>query len=383
LILLVASGVSAQDVSFEPAVNYPTGLAPVCVAVGDFNGDGVQDLAVGNFNSLDVSVLLGNGDGTFQAAGKIPLGFIPLALAVGDFNSDGVQDLAVADHGHHGARSYVSILLGNGDGSFQAARYFPLPGDPQSVAVGDFNNDGVPDLAVANYFEGPYYIDDYVSVLLGNGDGTFRDARCCLLGTDGFTFSSSSVAVGDFNNDGMPDLAVAIDVVGVLLGNGDGTFQGARNFFVDGSPVSVAVGDFNGDGVQDLAVAGDSRGVAVLLGNGDGTFQAARYFAAGRVPWSVAVGDFNGDGVQDLVVANDGTYPLYQDSSVSVLLGNGDGTFQAAQNFDVGLAPRSVAVADFNGDGLPDLAVANVASNDVSVLINNTPIANQRSKGKR
>ena len=144
-------------------------------------------------------------------------------------------------------------------------------------------------------------------------------------------------------------------------------------------PLSVAVGDFNGDGKPDLAVANEASGnVSVLLGNGDGSFQAAQDFAAGDTPVFVAVGDFNGDGVEDLAVANLDV----SSNNVSVLLGIGDGSFQTAQDFGAGRAPDSVVVGDFNGDGKPDLAVANQSSNNVSVLINNTPMAKQRSNGK-
>jgi hypothetical protein len=329
------------------------------VAVGDFNGDGIPDLAVANagtFPSYDgtVSVLLGNGDGTFQPAQSYAAGSRASSVAVGDFNGDGHLDLAVAN----AASNDVSVLLGNGDGTFQPARNFSAGRYPQSVAVGDFNGDGLLDLVFSNG-----------TLLLGNGDGTFQAP--ISLPVSGF-----SVAVGDFNADGLLDLAVANFAsrnVSVLLGNGDGTFQAARIFSTGADPLSVAVADFDGDGHLDLVVTNftspDRSTVSVLLGNGDGTFQAARNFSfAGSNPFSVAVGDFNGDGHLDLAVADAGYYDLGQ--NVSVLLGNGDGTFQTARNFPAGSHPSSVAVGDFNGDGFPDLAVANPVSNAVSILLN-------------
>jgi len=215
---------------------------------------------------------------------------------------------------------------------------------------------------VANYYT------NNVSVLLGNGDGSFQTARSFAAGS-----GPTSIAVGDFNRDGLPDLAVVNNNyeydnnVSVLLGDGDGSFQAARSFGVGNLPTSVAVGDFNGDGLPDLAVTNSiSDNVSVPLSNGDGSFQAAISFAAGSGPTSVAVGDFNGDRLPDLAVANSIS------NNVSVLLGNGDGSFQAARSFGAGFLPTSVAVGDFSGDGLLDLAVANSNSNNVSVLINNT-----------
>jgi uncharacterized protein (UPF0548 family) len=181
------------------------------------------------------------------------------------------------------------------------------------------------------------------------------------------------VAVGDFNGDGKLDLAVANgdgDTVSIRLGNGTGTFTNAPDVVVGGSPTSVAVGGFNGDGKLDLAVAnGDGSTVSIRLGTGDGTFTNAPDVVVGSLPFSVAVGDFNGDGKPDLATANSGN----GSNSVSIRLGNGDGTFTNAPDVPVGITPASVAVGDFNGDGKPDLAVANEDSNTVTVLLNTFP----------
>jgi hypothetical protein len=371
LMLLAPSGVSAQSASFKPAVNYPVGFGVWTAAVGDFNGDRVLDMAVTNSGSASVSILLGNGDGTFRLAGSFNVGSprssTAFGVSVGDFNGDAVPDLAVANFNGNN----ISVLLGYGDGTFQAPMSFPTA-SPDSVAVGDFNGDGRPDLVATNRFT------NNIAVLLGNGDGTFQAGRTFAVG-DEPTF----VAVGDLNRDGVPDLAVANRAgggsgsVSVLLGNGDGSFQPALNFGAGLGSRSVVIGDFNGDAVPDLAVANEAAdSVSVLLGRGDGIFYAAQNFAVGVQPWAVGVADFNGDGLPDLAVANRGNCGFADcgcpNSSVSVLLGNGDGTLQAPVFFGADEDPQSVTTGDFNGDGLPDLAVANWFSGDVSVLINNT-----------
>jgi hypothetical protein len=367
---------------FLAPLAFDTGVGPESVAVGDFNGDGKQDLAAAGLGTYypyqgTVSLLLGQGDGTFLPAQTFLAGSHPVSVAVGDFNGDGKLDLAVADYGdsYYGYAGGVSVLLGKGDGTFLPAKGYAAGDNPWSVAVGDFNGDGVPDLAVAN--SAVLGGTPSVSILLGQGDGTFLPAVNYAAGQ-----RSYSVAVGDFNGDGKQDLAVAnawpSNTVSVLLGNGDGTFLPALSSPAPGNPWSVAVGDFNGDGVPDLAVANYGSGtVSVLLGKGDGTFLPAQSYAAGGA--SVAVGDFNGDGIPDLAAAGGPN----SNGTVSVLLGKGDGTFLPAQSYAAGDNPWSVAVGDFDGDGWPGLAVANPGSKGVSILLNdaNWPGGPGRARG--
>jgi hypothetical protein len=358
-----------QTPLFGPQTEYVAASknGPSGIAVGDFNGDGKLDLAVVNFGDWNIYVLLGNGDGTFQAARSVYVasgGGFPWYVVAADFNGDGRLDLAVSNYQDNS----LSVLLGNGDGTFQAPQTTPVGTNPAKVAVGDFNGDGKPDLAVSSVANGT------VSVLLGKGDGTFLPPLVTPAGANPWYF-----AVGDFNGDGKLDLAVAdygcpldcnsspSNTVTVLLGNGDGTFLPGTNLTVGNGPAGVAVGDFNGDGRLDLAVTNlNDNTLSVLLGNGDGTFQAPHTFADPGMthPYFVAVGDFNRDGKLDLVVSNE------LNTTVSVLLGNGDGTFQAAQDFAVDNDPVYVTVNDFNGDGAPDLAVANLHALSISVLLN-------------
>jgi uncharacterized repeat protein (TIGR01451 family) len=354
--LTVTTPATCNPVSFAAATSFPAGTNAQAITVGDFNGDGNQDLAAANTGSANVSVLLGNGAGSYGAAANFSAGTNPQSVAVGDFNGDGKQDLAVANKGS----ANVSVLLGNGAGSFGAATNFNVGTNPFFVAVGDFNGDGKQDLVTANQGSAN------VSVLLGDGAGSFAPVT-----NFGPVNNPQSVAVGDFNGDSKQDLAATnfgTNSVSVLLGDGVGGFGAATVFGAGANPQSVAVGDFNSDGKQDLAVAnGNSNNLSVLLGNGAGSFGAAVNYSVGTQPFSVAIGDFNGDRNQDLAVAN------VQSSNASILLGDGAGSFSAATNFATGTFPQSVAVGDFNGDGKQDLATANFGSNDVSVLLRQCP----------
>ncbi len=316
------------------------GARAYSVATGDFNGNGVPDLAIVGSNG--VSIFLGKGDGTFETPKTNATGLAPMAVAVGDFNGDNVQDLAVANSGSN----TVSVLLGNGDGTFRTQVAYGTGRAPSSVQIADVNWDGIPDLVVANT------ADNDVSVFLGNGDGTFQSPRSYRTGR-----APRKVVIGDFNGDGYLDLATANAAdnnVTVLLGNGDGTFGTAQTFAAGADPESIETGDFNGDGIADLLVANRmNNSVSVLLGKGDGTFQPRVSYSTGVGPLQIVLGDFNGDHLLDAAVvnANGGT--------ISLLYGKGDGTFKSQVAYPVGSSPMAMAAADFNGDGLLDLVIPN------------------------
>ncbi len=343
---------ACSPATFSPAVNSGVGTSPRSTAIGDFNGDGKQDLAVANQGSNNVSVKLGDGAGGFGAATNFTVGSTPFSVAVGDFNGDGKQDIVAANE----ISNNVSILLGNGLGSFGTATNFNAGANPTAVAVGELNGDGRPDLAVVHLGS------TSVSVLLGNGTGGFGAFTNYSVGV-----TSYNLVVGDFNNDGKRDLATAntnAGTVSVLLGNGTGGFGSPTNYGVGSAPSSITTGDFNGDGNQDLVTSNyNSNDVSVLIGDVEGVFAAAVNFPAASGTYSVAVGDFNGDGNQDIATANFGAFNL------SVLLGNGAASFSSAVNFAAGTQPYSVAVGDFNGDARQDLAAANLSGNDVSILL--------------
>ncbi len=324
---------------------YPAGINPTNLAVADFDNDNKQDLAVTNQVSNDVSILKGNGDGTFEAPTTVSAGSSPYAVVAGKFNSDNNFDLAVVNSGSNN----VSILLGNGNGTFGAPVNFFVGSNPISVNSGDFNNDSKTDLAVANF--GGFFAGT-ISILLGNGSGGFT------YGTNIRTRSQPSfVAVGRLNSDANDDLVVTnfgSSSFSTYMGTGNGTFQLLQSAFTQ-SPAAVELTHLNNDGFLDLAIANyDSDSVFTCYGTSNGLFTACSSTPSGLNPISIASGDFVGGGTNSLATALSGS-DLVRVSTTDI---------------GVGINPNAVKAADLNNDGKVDLITANSGSNDVTVLIN-------------
>ncbi len=346
--------VALGENGFQKQATYTApSFGPFGLAVGDFNEDGILDLVVANFGLNTVGVMLGVGDGTFQAAKNFQAasapGSFPSGTLVSDFNGDGHLDIAVVNSST--SVNTVAILLGNGDGTFKPVASYGVPGNPHTLALCDFNEDGLSDLVTDNFGFSS------VSVLFGKSDGTFQDTDSIIVG-----LNPLGLACGDINGDGHADIAV-MNAAGlnVLLGNGDGSFKPLLNY-PKAMGGSVAIGDFNRDGLGDVVVA-SATGAIVMLGKSDGTLQPAVTYAAGGNPFQVIVGDFNGDGLEDLAVSNTA------DNTVSVLLGKGDGTFRPQTAYAVGTGPRPIVAGDFLGNGRSDLAVADFFGAAISVLL--------------
>jgi len=369
LLLIVAPSVLSADVSFHAHRDFIV-PAPGIPAQGDMNGDGIPDLIVPG--SSNISLLLGKGDGTFQAPIGIESGAAPFAVVTGDFNGDGILDIAA------GTSSGVSIILGEGGGKFGTPIILPAGKSPQRSITADLNGDHILDVAVANFDSND------ISIFFGKGDGSFVPGATIQVG-----MGPLGIAAADINRDGRADLVVTNSgttdglnsgpngsTIAIILGGGKGTFRPAVLLPLAHTPEGIAISDFNRDGKLDLMIALTATDqVAELLGNGDGTFKPARLFTVFPQsrpvpadilgPKNVALADFDGDGNIDLAVANSLT------STVGILFGDGTGNFIKPYNIEVSQAPMWVLAGDYNRDGKADFISSNNSANNISVVIGN------------
>jgi len=356
--------------SFSPAVNYPATDYPVDVVAADLNNDGRLDLIASNAGTTRIGVLLGNGDGTFQAPLASEAGDFTHSVAVGDLNDDGTLDLAVATF------ASVNVMLGNGDGTFQAPSEISIGSDTASVAVGDFNADGTLDLGVRShtYVPGeydPYYYTyngtytGHLTVLTGHGDGSFAAPV-----TRDFSGGLFDCVVADLNRDGADDLVATQSEFGgiaVLFGDAAGQYQNTSTIGLNFLPAALAAGDINGDGNADLVMTRQywyGSNVSVLPGDGAGGFGPAVNYP-GANGNSIVLGDFDHDDQPDLAILHTNSQ-----SSVTLLRARSDGTLGPAESLTVSLYASSLTTGDVNGDGWLDLITANPSGNNVSVLTN-------------
>jgi hypothetical protein len=363
--VLVAAVTSPALAQFETRSSFPVPGVSYSVAVGDFNGDGIPDVAVGDDGgSGSVKILLGSGDGIFRLGSTYSVDVL-FSAATASLRKNGILDLVFG-----GGNDQVYVMLGNGNGTFQAAVAYPTSAFSYMVALGDFTSHGNLDIVAVGGTNSQGEDCNCIEVLPGNGDGTFGSAITEPLP---YGMTAYAIAVGDFSNDGKLDVAVEGEAfpsyeVAILLGNGDGTFT-ADGYYPLAEGGSIATGYFTAD-KKKLDLAAMSYGsVAVLLGNGDGTFQQPVTYDAGLSSW-VTAQDFNGDGKVDLAASGEGPGPQYQ-PGVTVLDGNGDGTFQTPGTFyPAGKLPQFVASSDLNEDRKPDLVLVDQLAGQVITLLN-------------
>lgn len=339
------------DFSFP--ISVPVGLSPTALAVGDFDDDRVDEIAVANFESRTVTVLRSDGTGNFRIKTTLALTHRPTSLIVGNFNQDKRLDLIVTnfDDGR------ISIFHGDGAGQLTPTRQIIVGAGPYTLASDDFNRDQILDVAIANAPLGR------VTTLVGDGTGDFSKTQEIAVG--GWP---SALAVGDFNDDGRRDIAVVNffdDTVTVLLGNGDGTFEALTPFSVGKEPISLAVGDLNGDGFDDLAVAvSEENSVKIFLGRGTGRFREGPVLSVGPESRAVQIADLDQDGSLDLIATS------IQSNELKVFLGRGDGSFGVSKIWPVGAGPIAIATGRFSGGDFDDIAVAQFISGHIAILLN-------------
>ena len=364
---------SAQSLFPNPAYN--TGAAPQSVVIADINADGKKDLIVANAGSNTVSVLRGNGDGTFGAKTDYLTGNGPASVAVADLNNDGRPDIVTAN----GGTNSISVLLNAGSGVFAAKNDYGIgtTASASSVTLADVNGDGRPDVIVTHsgYTDsgGNYVPNSNISVFLNAGNGTFPNRQDFAVGV-----SPDFVSVADLNKDGKADIVVAnngTNTISVLIGTGGGGFAPQVTYDVGESPIALAIADINGDGKPDIIIGHNgyftmsgtfvlNNVLTLLPGNGDGTFGAKTDIVLPDAPVSVAVADVNGDTKPDILTADSAGF-------ISVLTNAGGGTFPNPLTLNVTGFLSALAVSDVNGDGKPDVVAVNNVSGIAVVLTGN------------
>ena len=336
--------------------SYPVGKNPTTVTTADFNRDQITDLITTNISSNSISLLFGNGDGTFRDQVQVKVCQEPRSLAINDFNHDDQLDVVLACSGG----DQVSILLGRGNGKFDEGPQYPVHRAPVSVSSEDLNGDGHPDLAVA-------LRNDKVKIFLGNGRGQFQPGMQYEYGD-----TPTSLVLKDLNQDGKPDLVVTnggpmLSAVSVWMGNGDGTFRDPKDYKTGRRPLGVSFADFNSDHLPDLLVInGEGDSFTTFLGNGNGTFQQGKDSGADASPNYGVAHDFDGDHIADVAIVN------LQSTDLSILFGRGDGTFHyPPRNYRTKNGPFAVASYRVSADNAeePGLVTADNGAGSVSIFL--------------
>ena len=348
---------------FKKPVYYNVGTLPYSIVTADFNHDGNLDLAVSDWGSNQISILLGKGDGSFETARTFSVPSCT-GLVVGDFNEDDVPDLAIVEYAGYGTGA-LGVYLGNGDGTFRSGAGYVLGRGTVWLTAADFNSDGHLDVAVTNSGSDSHGTDGSVMVLFGKGDGTFKKPTTYKLPGEPF-----AIAAGDLNGDHHPDIVVTADAgtVAILMNTGSGKFKHTKTYAAGGEPASVTIAALkrDGKGHMDLVIS-CIMGVGVLLGNGDGTFGSETIYSTsgdGQGPSGAVVADFNRDGNPDIA-------DVLFDGNSALLYGKGDGSFRSAVPIKMRLSGGfSLTTGDFDNDHTPDLAITVSTANKIAVLLN-------------
>ncbi|CAF0917412.1 unnamed protein product [Adineta steineri] len=340
------------------------GNGPSYISGADLNNDHKIDLVTANYDDSTISVLLGNGDNTFQNQVKYSTGTTndnPNALYIADVNKDGNLDVVTANSG----TSNVAVFLGKGDGTFSTAKIYSTGTGckPTGLVLGDLNKDGNNDLVVTDE------TNNVVLIFLGDGTGAFTLTNTLSSDSNSKPYG---VTINDFNGDGLPDIGITnsgTNNVGIFLNNGNTIFKPQTTYSTGNNPVAMTVVDFNKDGILDIATANYAgNSISVLLGNSAGTFQAQKLFStgSGSLPYSIYSGDFNGDKNQDIIVPDSGT------NKITIFRGNGHGNFRSQKTYSTGDGsnPVDITAVDLNNDNRLDFASANYGTNTVSVFLN-------------